>query len=340
MSSVAIIGLGMIGLQHATIINALSNNGLRAICDKESLLIKPAKKFLGNVSLYTDYSDMLRKEKLDAVMVCTPIQSHESLAMDIMQNHSDLSLFVEKPLADSYEAALRMSNASQKINGITMVGFQKRFTGVFRKAKELLDKKALGELLFLRSYVYSGDILRRMEGWKFQKGSGGVAIDYSPHLLDLLLWYFAEPISLRSETKSFFSEAEDLAHVDVRYQDGMEGYIDICWSMRNFNPFEMMIEVHGTNGTLNVTDDRLVVYLDQDVPGVLQSGVHTFPFATLASPVPFLLTAPEFVLQDQYFLECVRKKQQPEQNFVHATKVNKIISMIQKGEYREQHSIS
>jgi predicted dehydrogenase len=329
MVSVGVIGLGMIGLQHSAVIKALDNQALTAICDKESFLTKMAKKVVPEINFYSDYAEMLAGEDLDAVIVCTPIQTHEKVVLDLINLNTDLSLFVEKPLAGDYPSAQNMVNAAKNLRGVTMVGFQKRFTSVFRKTKELLDQGAIGDLLFTRSYFYCGDVLKHMEGWKYAQGTGGVTVDLSPHLLDLLIWYFGEPSRAETNRVSFFSDAEDLAHVDVKYSSGLTGYIDIGWSMRNFNPFEMMIEVHGTNGTINVTDDRLAVYLDRDVSEEMKKGSHLIPFSSIESEVPFLLTAAEYVREDDYFMKCVMSRRQPDSSFESAAKVNRFISMIQ-----------
>lgn len=328
MASVGVIGLGMMGLQHSAVVRALNRDSLVAMCDRESTLTRMAKKLVPDVNFYSDYTKMVANERLDAVIVCTPIRSHEQVVTDLIGIDQRLSLLVEKPLAGDYDSALKMVNAAKSLRGITMVGFQKRFTGVFKKTKELLEQGAIGHLLSTRSYFYAGDVLRRMEGWKYDNGTGGATLDLGPHLLDLLLWYFGSPVEVRARKKSFFSRAEDFVHADVRYDSGLEGYMDIGWSMRNFNPFEMLIEVHGTNGTLSVTDDRLAIYLDSDSCG-LKKGARVIPFSSLEGEIPFLLTAPEYVREDQHFLHCVTSGIQPDSSFESAAKVNRFISMIQ-----------
>lgn len=331
MVSVGVVGIGQMGLQHATIVSSLDGHQVRAMCDKESLLVRMARKVLPNLHFYTDYNEMLERESLDAVFVCTPALSHESIVTDIIDKDKAMSLFVEKPLAANYDAAMRMVHAARRSTGKMMVGFQKRFTGVFGKTKELLNKDALGGLLFFRCHVLSSDVLKETQGWKFEKESGGAILDFGPHLLDLLIWYFGEPLSVESFKKHFFSfKVEDFAHSVVNCKNGLVGYVDIGWSMRNYRPHELSIEIHGKHGSLNVTEDRLVVYLDRDVPGMIEKGVHAFHTASLTPQVPFLLTYPEYTLEDQCFLNCVESNLQPEQDFKQAARVNRLIKMIQE----------
>ena len=66
-----------------------------------------------------------------------------------------------------------------------MVGFQKRFSPVFQKAKELILQDVLGSPIFFRAYCLSSDVLREGSAWRSRRGSGGVLLDLAPHLLDL-----------------------------------------------------------------------------------------------------------------------------------------------------------
>ena len=62
------------GILHAGIVNQLPNSRIEAICEKEKLVARIARKLLPKeVSYYSDHIDMVSKEKLDAVFITTPI---------------------------------------------------------------------------------------------------------------------------------------------------------------------------------------------------------------------------------------------------------------------------
>jgi len=157
------------GIMHAAIANALSG-GLVSICEKGLLLSKLAKKVLPSVQFYHDPSEMAENEDLDAVFVTTPTHTHTPILQQLMSD-SNVGVFCEKPLAVTHDEAVAAARLSE--GRITMVGFQKRFSPLFMKGKEILDKRALGDLSFFRSHCYLTDVFGRKQGWRYKKGTGG-----------------------------------------------------------------------------------------------------------------------------------------------------------------------
>jgi predicted dehydrogenase len=210
-----------------------------------------------------------------------------------------------------------------------MVGFQKRFAGVFARTKELLSKGAIGEPFLFRSHHFGSSVTTNNEGWKFQGGSGGATLEFGVHLLDLLIWFFGEPTSVESSKKSIFSSSvEDYVVSHTTFQNDLSGSVEIGWSMRNYAPDQIMIEIHGRNGTLNVTEDRLKIYVDSSVENVVEEGIHEYTSFELDPVVPFLLAHPENVAQEEHFLKCVQGRDKPTTSFEDAAKVNRFVDMI------------
>lgn len=321
------------GILHAAMSSSLEGNRVAAISDKDSFLLKLAKKVLPTLNLYSDYRDMLRREDLDALFICTPVQTHYPISHDVLTNFKDINLFVEKPLASNYEEAAKMVEDSRKTSVITMVGYQKRFEGVFQKAKELLEADILGEVGYFRAHFFGSSVLSEEQGWKFRKGTGGATLEYGVHLLDLLIWYFGEPVSAKSTSTSVFSSGvDDFISSSVEFASGVKGSIEVGWSMRNYSVPELLIEVHGRNGYLSVTEDRVLVFLDRaENDSVLGRGIHTFFGSTLDKSVPFLIASPENVLQEKLFLDCVNNGTRAKQDFESAARVNRFVDLILSG---------
>lgn len=321
------------GILHAAITSSLDGNRVVAISENDSFLLKLARKVLPDLNFYSDYHDMLRKENLDALFVCTPVQTHYSISHEILTDFKDVSLFVEKPLAGSYEEAARMVEDSRKTSAVTMVGYQKRFEGVFQKAKELLEANILGEVGYFRSHFFGSSVLSEKQGWKFQRGTGGATLEYGVHLLDLLIWYFGEPVSAKSTLTSVFSSGvEDFVSSSAEFPFGVKGTIEIGWSMRNYSVPDLLIEVHGKYGYMSVTEDRVLVSLDRaEKDSVLNEGTYAFFGSTLDQSVPFLIANPENVLQEKMFLDCVNNKTRAQQDFESAARVNRFVDLVLSG---------
>ncbi len=254
--NISVIGLGKMGLLHAAIANSLQGASVTSVCEKDLFLSTAAKAFLSKgVTVYRDVQKMIWEEQPDAVFVTTPIDTHVSIIDDILKAKSDLSVFVEKPLAGSREQARIACEAANRSRGVHMVGFQKRFSPVFRKARELM-KGNLEEPIFFRAYCLSSDVLREGSAWRSKKGAGGVLLDSAPHLLDILIWFFGEPTSVMAIKKQVYSrEVEDYVHALFSFESGLQGHLDACWSVSNYRLPEFLLEIHGRNGILTVTDD-------------------------------------------------------------------------------------
>lgn len=173
------------GIIYAAVTDALDGHPLTAVCDTETRLTSPAKKLLPSAHFYQDLKRMVENEELDGVFICTSASTHSAIVTQITTRKPHTALFVEKPLAPSFRWTHSKVETLHPSRQVTMVGFQRRFAGVFRRAKFVLDE-ALGRLLFFRSHHYSSGVLARRAGWKFQKGDGGVTPEFGVHLLNLI----------------------------------------------------------------------------------------------------------------------------------------------------------
>jgi predicted dehydrogenase len=317
------------GILHSGIVNSLPDARVKAICEKETFLVKAARTLLPKtVAFYRDHVEMIQNEHIDAIFVTTPIATHVPLILDLTKENNDVSLFIEKPLAVFGEEARKGCDAVRGLSGVYMVGFQKRFSPIFRRAREFINEGALGELIFFRASSYSSDVLREGISWRFRKGTGGVLLDLAPHLLDILLWFFGEPVSVESFKARLYSRlVDDYAHAVMSYKSDLKGYMDACWSMRGYRLPEILIEVYGKKGTLTVTDDYLKIKLEGEV-GREARVEKTFYKQSFQTSVPFLLADSEYTKEDQEFLACVERKVSPDTNFPEAAKVNELIDRI------------
>ena len=206
-----------------------------------------------------------------------------------------------------------------------MVGFQKRFSPVFRKAKELVENDVLGDLMFFRAYSFSSDVLREGRSWRFGRGKGGVLLDLAPHLLDLLLWLFGEPESVLSVKRSFYSrEVDDYVHAIISFESGLVGHVDASWSIPGFRLPEICIEIHGKNGAMIVTDDFVKLELNKEI-GIGSGSAQVYYKQSFDTSVSFLLADAEYTKEDEEFLRGMDRMALPESNFLEAAKVNAII---------------
>jgi len=126
-----------------------------------------------NVSkLYGDYEEMLDKERIDILSICTPNSTH----LEIYEKAVDAgvkAIFCEKPISDSLESADRMVDISRKNDIIFLVNHRRRWDGLYQNVKKYIDGGGIGEIQQVSCYYNAGiantgchmfDVLRMLFG--------------------------------------------------------------------------------------------------------------------------------------------------------------------------------
>jgi predicted dehydrogenase len=324
---VAVIGLGKMGILHVSILSAMPNVRLVAVCDKKKLIVRFAKKVLGGKVQVVDDVNRLSAFDLDAVYVTTPIPSHFKLIKSIYADNIAPNVFVEKTLASSYVEAEELCRLSEKFVGVNMVGFQKRHSVTFRKAHELLTQGAIGEPSLFEAYAYSSDFI----GFKSEKireasiSRGGVLRDFGAHAIDLALWFFGD-LDVVHRNVNFDEEErfEEVVSFTVRGMDDLEGFIKTSWCIEGYRMPEIGLMIEGSRGSLFVNDDEVKVKF---ADGTAKRWYRH----DLNDNIDFLLWAPEFYREDSHFIKCATEEKPATPDFLTASKVDRIIDRVCQG---------
>jgi predicted dehydrogenase len=322
---VAVVGLGKMGLLHASILNVLPNVELTALCDKSTVILKLFKKIVGRVHVIDDVKK-LSGLGIDVVYVTTPIFSHSLVIKNVYMKGIARNLFVEKTLASSYDEAKELCELTRRFGGVNMVGYMKRFSPTFRKAKDLLTKEALGEVISFEAYAYSSDFLGSEESSKTSASRGGCLRDLGCHAVDLALWFFgdfeADPAKLQSVT-------ENSVHFRVKKSNGLEGGFNVSQCMENYRLPEIGLVIRGSNGVMSVNDDKVNLKLNGEKS-------FTWYRHDLNDNVFFWLGATEYFREDKYFVMSILEGSSAEPSFHTASKVDYIIDQVRCGAGRNE----
>jgi predicted dehydrogenase len=315
---IGIVGLGKMGLVHSGILNVLPNVELAAVCEKNSMIRRFAKKLFRNLDI-VDGLDKLEGFNLDAVYVTTPIPSHFPVAKAILESNISRNLFVEKTLTQTYEEAMSLVDLAEFRQSINMVGYLRRFYVTFNKAKELLREDAIGKPESFQAYAYSSDFLGLEREIKASTSRGGVLRDLGCHAIDLALWFF-DDLAVKPDKTRINSQAGDLVNFKV---EGSEiiGEFDVSWSKENYHLPEVGFSVTGSEGTLSVNDDQ--IRLVQLNGKSLQWYRHD-----LNDNVPFWLGLPEYYREDLHFIKSLRGVTVANPDFRSAARVDKIVDEV------------
>ena len=256
----AVIGCKGIGSMHASGFAGLSNVDLVAVCDlsQEALdqFREKWKETWPHVVPYTDYREMLTNERLDLVTVATSDHRHAELVIDAA-NAGAKGIFCEKPMATNLSDADRMVEAARRNNTILSIDHTRRFTALWRYAKEeLVDKGEIGEV---RNIIGTLNGPRSM---LFRNGT---------HFIDAICylansdaeWVFAD---LEEGYECYQEYGGDGGH-DPNSEPSVHGYIRFKNGVRAFfagGPKDTVtdngIEVIGTTGRMVLMGGRAELY--------------------------------------------------------------------------------
>lgn len=183
----AIIGVGVIGNVHREVLLEQKKNVV-ALCDVN---VEKTKAF-SDIPVYTDYREMIEKERPDVVHICTPHYLHADMVVYALER--DIHVLCEKPLCIKTEDIARILEAEEKSKAQLGVCFQNRYKYCNTYVKEYLAGKevkgAIGFVPWKRDADYYHSATWR--GTWSQEG-GGVLINQAIHTLDLLQWMLGMP---------------------------------------------------------------------------------------------------------------------------------------------------
>lgn len=229
---VAVIGIGAIAPLH---IKALQNCGqeIVALCDIEIDRCEKANRTFGlTASVYSNYSEMIEKETLDAVHICTPHFLHAEMICAALDRN--INVLCEKPVAVNERQLSEIEDAVQRSSAQLGVCFQNRYNEPILYIKEFFKDRpiqsAYANLTWCRDERYYGSGAWRGT-WAYE--GGGVMINQAIHSLDALQWICGMPTNV-------------LAHVS---NNSLNGVIEVedtafgLFSLENGGNFV----VHATN---------------------------------------------------------------------------------------------
>ena len=319
---VAVVGLGKMGLLHATILSTLDGAELIALCDKSLLIRRFSKRIFPGIRVVADV-EKLSGMGLDGVYVTTPEASHFPIIKAIYNNGIARNVFVEKPLASGYAEAEELCKLTEKEGGVGMVGYNRRFSVTFRKAKQILDEGVLREPTFFEGYAYSSDYLGATAGPR-SASRGGVLSDLGCHAVDVALWFFGKlEVESASIESLVGSDTKDSAYFKVRTPGGLQGEFNISWCMENYRFPYIGLLVKGSNGMMKVDEDKVELQTDD-------GSSFLWHKHDLGDDVPFFIGGTEYWREDELFIRSILEGSHAEPSFQTSSKVEEIIDQVDK----------
>ena len=204
----AIIGLGMMGANHARVLSNLEGVELVAVADPQG----DAQNVLPNHKVLKSVDEVI-KLGVDYCVISAPTAFHEEIASQLIA--SGIDFLVEKPIADSYASAVKIRDAAKYAKVIGAVGHIERFNSALQEARKRVLAGELGKIYQVAT--------RRQGPFPSRISDVGVVKDLATHDIDLTFWITGKKYLQVSANAAFRSgrEHEDLISVSGLLEDSI-----------------------------------------------------------------------------------------------------------------------
>ena len=167
---IGVVGGGLVA--QAMHLHFLAHMGERfelvALADPSAIVRDELQRLYGLESTYTDHGQLLEGAELDAVVICSPSQTHAQVALDALDR--GLHVFVEKPMCITLADADRIIEAQRTSGKVVQVGYMKRFDRAWERMLEGMPGSA-ESLRYIRVVVHDPEFIPFFGPGEIARGS-------------------------------------------------------------------------------------------------------------------------------------------------------------------------
>jgi len=254
ITNIAFVGCGRVAHHYKSLIisNPIKNINISAVYD---LNLDVAEKFSKNFSkkYYKSLDEMLKNEKIDLAIICTPSGAHFEQAKILIEKK--INLIVEKPLTLTPHQSIFLSNLAKEKKVLLNVAFQNRLNPAIQILKKNFEEKRFGKIVtatvrlrWCRKQDYYNDVWHGK--WL---SDGGVVNQQAIHHIDAFNWIVGpvERVCSLSANQLNKLEAEDTMVAILKLKNGGLGTIEATTAARP-DDFEASISIVGEKGMVEI----------------------------------------------------------------------------------------
>lgn len=226
-----------------------------AVMSRDGKKAKAYAQERGIPKWYDDAQELIDDPEVNAVYIATPPSSHATYA--IMAMKAGKPVYIEKPMAQTYEECARINRISRETGVPCFVAYYRRYLPYFIKVKELVEQGTIGNVINVqirfaqppRDLDYNKENLP----WRVQAdiAGGGYFYDLAPHQIDLLQEMFGcilEASGYKSNRGGLYP-AEDTLSACFKFDNGLVGSGSWCFVAHD-SAREDRIEIIGDKGMI------------------------------------------------------------------------------------------
>jgi len=250
---VLVVGCGNMGSSHAEAYHNLPGFEICGLVSTGKSKEVLNQKLGGGYPLFNDFYEALDATKPDAVCISTYPDTHEPYAIKSFEQ--GCHVFIEKPLADTVEGAMRVAAAAEKANKKLLVGYILRYHPSWEKFTELA--REMGKPLVMRM-----NLNQQSHGpkWTIHRNlmkSLSPIVDCAVHYIDVMCQMTrSRPIQVSAIGAKLTDDIPDwnynYGHLQIRFEDGSVGWYEAGWGpMVSDNAF-FIKDVFGPKGAVSI----------------------------------------------------------------------------------------
>lgn len=317
--NIGIIGAGGIAHCHSQGYKSCSNVKMTCVCDIDLDKAKAFANEFGIARVYESFEEMIEKEELDGVSVCTWNAAHK--APTIAALNAGINVICEKPMAMNRFEAAEMLEAQKKSGKLLQIGFVRRFGNDAAILKTFIDNGTLGDIYYAKAtYLRRNGCPGRWFGDKEYSG-GGPLIDLGVHVMDLVRYLCGNPkpvsaygftydnlgynrasggqtwmASNSNAVKEFNYNVEDFVGAIIRFDNGLTLNVEASFNLNIKNDVGN-IELFGTKSGAKI-DPQIEFFTDMNgmLVDIKPSGDSSLSFNGL------------FENEIKHFVDCIVNK--------------------------------
>ena len=283
----ALVGLGIMGVNHARVLSNLDGVELVAVADPQG----DVRGMLPNQEILRSVDEVIAK-KVDYCVIAAPTAYHEEISSKLID--AGIHVLIEKPIAHTFQSATRISKCAKTKGVVGAVGHIERFNSALQQARIRILNGDLGEIYQIST--------RRLGPFPSRIADVGVVMDLATHDIDLTSWLSNSQyknVSAQSATRSGRAH-EDLVAVVAQLENGVVVNHLVNWLSPLKERKTIITGEKGTyvvdtltsdltfyaNGTVNVSQQQIAHF-----KGVTQGDIQIYAFN---KPEPLLLEHQNF----------------------------------------------
>ena len=261
--------------------NKVRDSRLVAVMRRDAGKAKDYAERHGVPKWYASVHDLIHDKEVNAVYVATPPVFHDELT--ILALKAGKPVYVEKPMAINAYSAEKIQLASSETGVKVSVAHYRREQPLFKKVKELIEGNSIGTVRIVNMRLFQPpqpELVAKSEtNWRVNPeiAGGGFFHDLAPHQLDLMIYFFGNPIEATglAKNQAGLYNADDIVSGHIYFERSIVFNGSWCF---NVSPSEALdsCEIIGTEGSMHFS-----IFKNQDLIVKNQGGTSIFKFDQL-----------------------------------------------------------